>query len=159
MRPLCRAHGSDAQPEWYCGESGLLQRRAAADHQLGPGADGTADRGPRLLQPGYPRDLAQIARDAADTYEIAYAPSAENWDNKFPRIRIACDRKGVKLQVQERYYALPDTRAAGARQTEILRASDQRPSDTAGIGLGVKVSPSAKGLAPAFCFAPSASRV
>jgi hypothetical protein len=103
--------------------------------------------------------LQQIARDAANTYEIAYAPSAENWDNKFPRIRIACDRKGVKLQVQERYYALPDTRAAGARQTEILRASDQRPSDTAGIGLGVKGSPSAKGLAPAFCFAPSASRV
>jgi VWFA-related protein len=90
--------------------------------------------------------LQQIARNAANTYEIAYAPSAENWDNKFHRLRITCERKGVKLQVRERYYALPDTRAADARQKETLQASSQRPSDTAGIGLDVKVSPAAKGV-------------
>ena len=73
------------------------------------------------------------------TYEIAYAPSAENWDNKFHKIRVTCERKGVKLQVQERYYVLPDSRAPGARQTEILKATYQRPSDAAGIGLGVRM--------------------
>jgi len=73
------------------------------------------------------------------TYEIAYAPSAENWDNKFHKIRVTCERKGVKLQVQERYCVLPDSRAPGARQTEILKATYQRPSDAAGIGLGVRM--------------------
>ena len=90
--------------------------------------------------------LKQVARNASNTYEIAYAPSAESWDNKFHRIRIACDRKGVKLQVRERYYALPDARVAGDRQKETLQAAFQKPGETAGIGLRVKVSPAAKGI-------------
>jgi hypothetical protein len=90
--------------------------------------------------------LKQVARNASNTYEIAYAPSAESWDNKFHRIRVACDRKGVKLQVRERYYALPDARAAGDRQQETLQAAFQKPGETAGIGLRVKVSPAAKGI-------------
>jgi len=90
--------------------------------------------------------LKQVARNATNTYEIAFAPSAETWDNKFHNIRIACERKGVKLQVKERYYALPDTRPGAERQQEALLACSQRPSDCAGIGLRVKVSPASKGI-------------
>lgn len=90
--------------------------------------------------------VKEVARTAGNSYEIAYAPSAESWDNKFHKIRVACERKGVKLQVKERYYALPDTRAAGDRQKETLDAANQRPSDSAGIGLRVNVSPAAKGI-------------
>jgi VWFA-related protein len=90
--------------------------------------------------------MKEVARNAVNSYEIAYAPSAGNWDNKFHRIRIGCDRKGVKLQVTERYCALPDTRSAGDRQKETLEAAYQRPADSAGIGLRVRVSPAAKGI-------------
>jgi VWFA-related protein len=90
--------------------------------------------------------VKQIARNAANQYEIVYAPSAANWDNKFHKIRIACARKGVKLQVRERYYALPDSRSAADRQKEALIAASERVSDTADIGLGVKVTPTAKGV-------------
>lgn len=90
--------------------------------------------------------LKQIARNAASLYTIAYAPSAANWDNKFHKIRIACGRKGVKMQVRERYYALRDTRTAAERQKEIMLAVYQRPSDSADIGLSVKVTPAPKSL-------------
>lgn len=90
--------------------------------------------------------LKQVAADAVNTYEIAYDPSATNWDNKFHLIRVTCERKGVKLQVKERYYALPDTRPPEDRQRATLLAAYQSPADNAGIGLRVKVSPSAKGL-------------
>ena len=90
--------------------------------------------------------LKQAARNATNTYEIAYAPSPESWDNKFHKIHIACERKGVKLQVKERYYALPDTRTDAQRQKDALDACYQKPSDSAGIGLRVKVSPTSKGI-------------
>ena len=90
--------------------------------------------------------VQEISRNAANEYEIAYSPPVSNWDNKFHRIRTACARKGVKLRVRERYYALPDSRSAADRQKDELTAAYQRPSDTADIGLGVKVTPTAKGV-------------
>jgi hypothetical protein len=98
----------------------------------------------------YLQDIRQVmndvARNAANTYEIAYVPSPESWDNKFHKIRIACERKGVKLQVRERYYALPDARTGAERQKESLESCYQKPSDSAGIGLRVRVSPTSKGI-------------
>jgi VWFA-related protein len=85
--------------------------------------------------------LKQVATDDANSFEIAYAPSAENWDSRFHRIRIACERKGVKLQVRERYYALPDTRPPVDRMKAVLMAAFQSPSDAADIGLRTKIAP------------------
>jgi VWFA-related protein len=90
--------------------------------------------------------LKQVAADAADDYEIAYDPSTANWDNKFHVIRITCERKGVKLQVRDRYYALADTRPAEERQKGVLVGAYQSPADAADIGLHVKVSPAEKGV-------------
>jgi len=90
--------------------------------------------------------LKQVATDAGDNYEIAYDPSAANWDNKFHRIHITCERKGVKVQVRERYYALADTRPAEERQKGVLVAAYQSPSDISDIGLRVKLAPAEKGV-------------
>ena len=60
--------------------------------------------------------LKQLARDCAAGNAIFYEPSANNWDNKFHKIRVTCDRKGVKLHAKQRYYAYSDTRPAAARQ-------------------------------------------
>jgi VWFA-related protein len=98
----------------------------------------------------YLQDIRQVmkdvARNAANTYELAYAPSPENWDNKFHTIRTVCERKGVKLQVRKRYYALPDSRTAAERQKDSLESCYQKPSDSTGIGLDIRVSPTAKGI-------------
>jgi hypothetical protein len=93
------------------------------------------------------RDVVQqLARNSANAYEIAYAPAPQNWDNRFHNVRLTCERKGIKVQVQERYYALPDSRSSQERQSEALQAAEYRPSDTSDIGLRVKVSPAAKGV-------------
>ena len=84
--------------------------------------------------------LKQIAQNAVDSYSIAYDPQAENWDSKWHRIHLTCERKGVKLQVRERYYALPDTRSATDRMKAALIAAFQSPSDSADIGLRVKIA-------------------
>jgi VWFA-related protein len=85
--------------------------------------------------------LKQVATGDANSFEIAYDPSAENWDNKFHRIHISCERAGVKLQVRERYYALADTRPPAERMKAVLMGAFQSPSDVAEIGLRTKIAP------------------
>ncbi len=85
--------------------------------------------------------LKQVATDDANAFEIAYAPSAENWNNKWHRIHIACERSGVKLQVRERYYALQDARPPAERMKAVLMAAYQSPTDLAEIGLRTKFAP------------------
>jgi len=86
--------------------------------------------------------LKEVNQDAVSAYSLTYDPSAQNWDNKFHRIHVTCERKGVKLQVMERYYALPDSRPPMDRMKTFLMAAFRSPADTAGIGLRVKISPS-----------------
>jgi VWFA-related protein len=84
--------------------------------------------------------LKQVATIAANSYEIAYTPSADHWDNKFHVIRVACSRPGVKLQLRERYYALQDSRSPVERMKAALMLAYQSPTDFAEIGLRTKIS-------------------
>ncbi len=84
--------------------------------------------------------LKQVAGSAGSAYEIAYSPSTDNWDNKFHVIRVTCDRPGIKLQLRERYFALPDSRPPAERMKAALMAAFQSPTDLADIGLRTKLS-------------------
>lgn len=90
--------------------------------------------------------VKQVSAAQIDSYDIAYDPGADNWDNKFHRIRISCERKGVKLLVRERYYALPDQRSPEDRAKGELIAAYQNPGDLSGIGLNVKLAGAEKGV-------------
>jgi VWFA-related protein len=79
--------------------------------------------------------LKQVAKDATASYSISYDPGADNWDGKFHKVRVALERKGIKLHAKQRYYALPDTRPGMARQQAALAAVYQRASDDPAIGL------------------------
>ncbi|MGA3201333.1 MAG: VWA domain-containing protein [Bryobacteraceae bacterium] len=83
--------------------------------------------------------LKALARDAASSYSIFYNPPADNWDSKFHKLRITTERKGLKLRVKQRYYALPRPDAGQLA----LRAAFQSPLDDPGIGLRVTASPGA----------------
>jgi VWFA-related protein len=87
-----------------------------------------------------PSVLRQVGQKF-NSYEILYDPSAENWDNKFHQIQVTCARAGVRLEVRERYYALPDMRPAADRMKAVLMAAFQSPADAADIGLRTKIAP------------------
>jgi len=84
--------------------------------------------------------LKEVATNAGDAYEIAYAPSTDNWDNKFHVIRVTCERPGIRLQLRDRYYALPDSRPPAERMKAVLVAAYQSPTDLAEIGLRTKIA-------------------
>jgi VWFA-related protein len=87
----------------------------------------------------------QVAQGAVGGYSIFYDPGPDNWNNKWHRVHVTCERKGVKLQLRERYYALPDSRPAVERMKAVLMEAFQSPTDLAEIGLRTKISPLADG--------------
>jgi len=87
----------------------------------------------------------QVTQGSLSGYSISYDPGPDNWNSKWHRIHVACERKGVKLQLRERYYALPDSRPALERTKAVLMEAFQSPKDLAEIGLRTKISPAADG--------------
>ena len=85
--------------------------------------------------------MDQVAQAAAGSYTVFYDPGAENWNNKWHRVKVTCERKGVKLQFTDRYYAVTDTRPPLERTKAVLMQAFQRPTDFAEIGLRTKISP------------------
>ena len=84
--------------------------------------------------------VKQVAKDAANSYSIAFEPAADSWDSKFHRIKLTSERK-LKIASRQRYYALPDQRPPAARQQAALVAAYQNPNDLADIGLRATITP------------------
>jgi VWFA-related protein len=82
----------------------------------------------------------QVTQGAVGGYSIFYDPGPDNWNNKWHRIHVTCERKGVKLQLRERYYALTDSRPPLERTKAVLMEALQSPTDLAEIGLRTKIS-------------------
>jgi len=85
--------------------------------------------------------LNQVAQDAASSYTLLLDPGADSWNNKWHHLHVTCERKGVKVQLRERYYAVADTRSPVDRNKAALMAAFQSPGDFSAIGLRVKFSP------------------
>jgi VWFA-related protein len=85
--------------------------------------------------------IDQVAQGAAADYTIFYDPGAENWNNKWHRVHATCERKGVKVQLRERYYAVADSRTPLERTKAVLMEAFQNPGDFSEIGLRTKISP------------------
>jgi VWFA-related protein len=89
--------------------------------------------------------IQQLAANASMTYSIAYEP--QGWDSKFHKVKVTCERKGVKLEARQRYYALPDTRPAPQKAQGAMVAAYQRASDVSEIGLRATVTSTAPSMA------------
>jgi hypothetical protein len=85
--------------------------------------------------------VSQVAQDAASSYTLLYDPGSDNWNNKWHRLHVTCERKGVKVQLRERYYAVADARTPVERNKAGLMTAFQSPFDFAAIGLRVKFAP------------------
>jgi VWFA-related protein len=91
--------------------------------------------------------IQQLRQEGQGAYSLAYEPSPESWDSKFHKLRVACERKGVKVEARQRYYALPDTRPPAAREQGNLVAAYQTAVDVAEIGLRATVTTKAPSTA------------
>ena len=91
--------------------------------------------------------IKQLAANASTTYAISYAPPHESWDSKFHKVKVTCERKSVKLDAKQRYYALPETRPGPEKSQGTLVAAYQRPSDVSDIGLRATISSTAPNMA------------
>jgi hypothetical protein len=85
--------------------------------------------------------VGQAMNDARWSYRAGYAPPPEGWNGKYHKIRIACTRKGVRIQAKSGYYAWPEERSP--RMKEAMRAIAATPFDAAEIGLqgGIEHAP------------------
>jgi VWFA-related protein len=88
--------------------------------------------------------LAQIGSEEKGEYTLAYQPDPGNWDQKFHKIKTTCDRKGVKIQTKNRYFALPTPEQkppAAKNEDDALITALTNPADVPDIGLRVAMSP------------------
>ena len=89
--------------------------------------------------------VAHVASDSASSYTLVYETQPEKLDNKFHKLKVTCERKGVKLQAKQYYYALPDSRPLAARQQAALVAAFQSAFDTPDLGLNASLVAGAAG--------------
>ena len=85
--------------------------------------------------------VTQAIKDVQSGYLLAYYPPAQNWDNKFHKLRVTCKRKGVHTQTKTGYYAWADL--PGARAQQAFNMVSAMRFDAAEIGLRAKISPDA----------------
>jgi hypothetical protein len=91
--------------------------------------------------------LSALDATARASYLVVFDPQRENLDSKFHKIKVSCERKGVKLQTRQRYYAMPDQRPPAGLEQAALVSAFNAPSDVSDIGLRVTATPSPDGKA------------
>jgi VWFA-related protein len=87
--------------------------------------------------------IKQAMNDVRTSYQVGYYPPERNWDSKFHKLHVTCDRKGVRLEFKTGYYASPEAPDERVRQTVNAVASTQ--FDAAEIGLRALLSPDPNG--------------
>ena len=88
-------------------------------------------------RPSTSKDIAAAVRqavtDVRTSYQLGYYSQARNWDGKFHKLRIACTRKGVRIQARTGYYAFQEP--SGARAERAIEAAGSTSFDAAEIGI------------------------
>ena len=104
---------------------------------------GTLTGGKAYFREDIPAVLQKVTRNAVSGYQIAYEPPPDNWDSKFHKIRVNCERKGVRVEARQRYYAYPDSRPVAGKQQAALVNAFHSAVDDPDIGVRVTVTPTA----------------
>lgn len=76
--------------------------------------------------------MQRVMEDIRTHYEVAYAPSATNYDGHFRKIQVRIDRPHVAVQTRSGYFAVPDINGEPLRPFEMaaLNAINARPEPT-----------------------------
>jgi VWFA-related protein len=90
------------------------------------------------------RAISQAAADARMSYLIAFDPPLDQWDGKYHKIRVACSRKGVRLQTKQGYYAFAADAHQGDQENASFETAISSPFDIPEIGIYARLAPSGK---------------
>jgi VWFA-related protein len=88
--------------------------------------------------------VAQLTQASGASYLLLMAPPADNWDNKFHRLRVQCERRGVKVLARQRYYAYPSQAQVPALEFAAMSALLKIPADAPEIDLRASIAPGSK---------------
>lgn len=74
--------------------------------------------------------MQRVMEDIRTHYEVAYTPSATNYDGHFRRIEVRVGRPHVTVQTRSGYFAVPDVNGEPLQPFEMaaLRAIETRPA-------------------------------
>jgi VWFA-related protein len=79
--------------------------------------------------------------DSEQTYILGYYPSNQTWDEKFRKIKVQVQRRGVEVRHRSGYYALPpEPPDTNTRQKAIVAALDS-PLEATSLPITVTVAP------------------
>jgi len=90
------------------------------------------------------RAISQAAADVRMSYLIAFDPPLDQWDGKYHKIRVACSRKGVRLQTKQGYYAFAADAHQGDQENAGFETAISSPFDIPEIGIYARLAPSGK---------------
>jgi VWFA-related protein len=90
-------------------------------------------------------DFAGAIRAAIDdsqvTYTLAYAPSHNDWDGKFRKIKVTTSRSGVELRYRAGYFAMPDKPLAPTEAERMAGEAQWSPMEATEIAMSVHAGP------------------
>jgi hypothetical protein len=86
--------------------------------------------------------IKEARNDLLTSYQIGYFAPKPNRAGEFHKLRITCNRKGVRIQARTGYYAGKDSTQTDTQQA--LDSAISRDFDAAEIGLRVAVAPDPK---------------
>lgn len=96
--------------------------------------------GHAFMTPDIRGAIALAASDARVSYQIAYEPPLGNWDGKYHKIRVACSRKGVKLETKQGYYAFANLAAEGDHEKSAIESAIASGLNATEIGIYARLS-------------------
>lgn len=82
--------------------------------------------------------IQQAVSDGPATYEVGYLPPLDRWDNKFHKLRVTTEVKGVRVRAMSGYFGDPREVNPGQR----FALATLGPADDSGIGIRAALSPS-----------------
>ncbi len=100
--------------------------------------------GKTRLQEDLDAVLSQLSNSASASWLLLMAPPAGNWDNKFHRLRIQCERRNVKVLSRQRYYAYPSQGQVPALEFAAMTSLLKIPADAPEIELRGSVASGSK---------------
>lgn len=88
--------------------------------------------------------LSQLSQAASASYLLLALPAADNWDSKFHRLRVQCERRGVKVIARQRYYAYPVQGQVPALEFAAMSALLKIPADAPEVELRGSIAAGSK---------------
>jgi VWFA-related protein len=88
-------------------------------------------------------DLSGAIRSAIDdsrvVYTLAYAPSHNDWDSKFRKIKVETRRPGAHLRFRNGYFAFPDAHLDPTQRAQMLAEAQWSAFDATQIPLTLQI--------------------